>query len=178
MFFPALDAVVIDLRVRFGEEQKRAAKLGMLIPANMTSDWEKDFKPLQQDVLDTNLYLALLTEPIATVKAEYKLWHLQWSNVEEKPQTSLTALNACSPSFPAISSLLQIMATLPCITAQAEQIFSKTERMLTAIRSSMNEDRVESLVVLLQVHPNNTPSADEVVIKFAACHARRVRLIL
>ena len=52
MFFPALDAVVTDLRLRFGEEQKRAAKLGMLIPANMTSDWEKDFKPLQQDVLD------------------------------------------------------------------------------------------------------------------------------
>ena len=32
----------------------------------------KDFKPLQQDVLD--LYLDLLTDPIATVKAEYKLW--------------------------------------------------------------------------------------------------------
>ena len=71
MFFPALDTVVIDLRLRFGKEQKRAAKLGMLIPANMTSDWEKDFKLLQQDVLD--LYLDLLTEPIATVKAEYKL---------------------------------------------------------------------------------------------------------
>ena len=34
--FPALDAVVIDLQ--FDEEKKRAAKLGMLIPANMTSD--------------------------------------------------------------------------------------------------------------------------------------------
>ena len=94
--FSALDTVVIDLRLRFGEEQKRAAKLGMLIPANMNSDWEKDFKLLQQDVLD--LYLDLLTEPIATVKAEYKLWHLQWSNAEEKPQTAL--------SFPAISSPL------------------------------------------------------------------------
>ena len=175
MFFPALDAVVIDLRLGFGEEQKRAAKLGMLIPANMTSDWEKDFKPLQQDVLD--LYLDLLTEPIATVKAEYKLWHLQWSNAEEKPQTALTALDACSTSFPAISSLLQIMATLPCTTAQAERIFSKTERTLTTIRSSMSEDRVESFV-LLQVHRDNTPSADEVVTKFAACHARRLRLIV
>ena len=175
MFFPALDAVVIDLRLRFGEEQKRAAKLGMLIPANMTSNWEKDFKPLQQDVLD--LYLALLTEPIATVKAEYKLWHLQWSNAEEKPQTALTALNACSPSFPAISLLLQIVATLLCTTAQAERIFSETERTLTAIRSSMSEDRVESLV-LLQVHRDNTPSADEVMTKFAACHARRLRLIV
>ena len=175
MFFPALDAVVIDLRLRLGEEQKRAAKLGMLIPANMTSDWEKDFKPLHQDVLD--LYLDLLTEPIATVKAEYKLWHLQWSNVEEKPQTALTALDACSTSFPAISSLLQIMATLPCTTAQAERIFSKTERTLTAIRSSMSKDRVESLV-LLQVHRDNAPSADEVVAKFAACHSRRLRLIV
>ena len=173
MFFPALDTVIIDLR--FGEEQKRAAKLGMLIPANMFSNWEKDFKPLQHDVLD--LYLALLTEPIATVKAEYKLWHLQWSNAEEKLQTALSALNACSSSFPAISSLLQIMATLPCTTAQAERIFSKTERTLTAIRSSMSEDRVESLV-LLQVHRDNTPSADEVVTKFAACHARRLRLIV
>ena len=175
MFFPALDAVVIDLRLRFGEEQKRADKLGMLISANMTSDWEKHFKPLQQNVLD--LHLDLLTEPIATVKAEYKLWHLQWSNAEEKPQTALTALDACSTSFPAISSLLQIMATLPCTTAQAERIFSKTERTLTAIISSMSEDRVESLV-LLQVHRDNTPSADEIVTKFAACHARRLRLIV
>ena len=173
MFFPTLHAVVIDLR--FGEEQKRAAKSGMLIPANMTSDWEKDFKPLQQDVLD--LYLDLLTEPIATVKAEYKLWYMQWSNAEEKPQTALTALDVCSTSFPAISSLLQIMATLPCTTAQTERIFSKTERTLTAIRSSMSEDRVESLV-LLQVHRDNTASADEVVTKFAACHARRLRLIV
>ena len=167
MLFPALDVVVIDLRLRFGEEQKRAAKLGMLIPANMTSDWEKDFKLLQQDALD--LYLDLLTELIATVKAEYKLWHLQWSNAEEKPQTAL--------SFPAISSLLQIMATLACITAQTERIFSKTERTLTTIRSSMSEDRVESLV-LLQVHRDNTPSADEVETKFAACHARRLCLIV
>ena len=175
MFFPALDAVVTDLRLRFGEEQKRAAKLGMLIPANMTSDWEKDFKPMQQDVLD--LYLDLLTEPIATVKVEYKLWHLQWSNAEEKSQAALTALDACITSFPAISLLLQIMATLPCTTAQAERIFSKTERTLTAIRSSMSEDRVESLI-LLQVHCDNTPFADEVVTKFAACHARRLRVIV
>ena len=147
MFFPALVAIVIDLRLRFSEERKRAAKLGILIPANMTRDWEKHFKPLQQDVLD--LYLTLLIEPIATVKADYKLWHLQWSNAEEKPQTALTALNACSISFPAISSLLRIMATLPCTTAQAERIFSKTERTLTAIRSSMSEDRMESLVLLV-----------------------------
>ena len=148
----------------------------MLIPANLTSDWEKDFKPLQQDVLD--LYLDLLTEPIATVKAEYiKLWQLQWSNAEEKPQTTLTALDACSTSFPAISSLLQIMATLPCTTAQAERIFSKTERILSAIRSNMSEERVGSLV-LLQVYRDNTPSADEFVTKFAACHARGLRLIV
>ena len=69
------------------------------------------------------------------------------------------------------------MAMLPCTTAQAERIFSKRERTLTAIRSSMNEDRVESLV-LLQVHRDNTPSADKVVTKFAACHARRLRLII
>ena len=58
------------------------------------------------------------------------------------------------------------MAKLPYTTAQAERIFSKTERTLTAIRSSMSEDRVESLV-LQQVHRDNTPSADEVVTKFA-----------
>ena len=97
MFFPALDAVVIDLRLRFGEEQKRAAKLGMLIPANMTSDWEKDFKPLQQDVLD--LYLDLLTEPIATVKAEYKLWHLHWSNAEKKTTNCPDSLRCLQHQF-------------------------------------------------------------------------------
>ena len=69
------------------------------------------------------------------------------------------------------------MATLPVSAAQAERVFSKTERTSTVIRCSMGEKRLDSLI-LLQVHRNNTPSADEVVNQFAATQARRLKLTL
>ena len=41
----------------------------------------------------------------------------------------------------------------------------------------MGEKRLDSLI-LLQVHRNNTPSADVVVNQFAAIQARRLKLTL
>ena len=69
------------------------------------------------------------------------------------------------------------MPTLQISAAQAERVFSRAERTLTAIRCSMGEERLDSLI-LLQVHCNNTPSADEVVNLFAATQARGLKLSL
>jgi len=53
--------------------------------------------------------------------------------------------------------LLQLLATIPVATAEAERLFSKLERTLTAIRSTMDEQRLEAFI-LLQVHRSDTPS--------------------
>jgi len=50
--------------------------------------------------------------------------------------------------FPNIHILLKVLATLPVSTASPEQVFSKLERTLTAIRWTMSEERLEALVLL------------------------------
>lgn len=56
------------------------------------------------------------------------------------------------------SSSLILRAGLP------ERMFSKVERTRTAVRSTMTEDRLESLV-LLQAHRDDLPDTDNVIEK-------------
>jgi len=106
------------------------------------------------------------------------LWRSQWQRVphEDRPKSSIAALDSCS-QFPAVSTLLQLLATLPISTAEAERVLSKMERTLTAIRASMEEVRLESLL-LLQVHRDDTPTIDEVIDRFAATSARRLNFVI
>lgn len=77
--------------------------------------------------------------------------------------------------YPNISIILQLLATLPVTTAEAERVFSKVERTLTAIRASMEEERLEAL---LQVHRADTPAIDEVIDRFETTSARRLKFVI
>ena len=48
---------------------------------------------------------------------------------------------------------------------------------MTAIRSSMSEDRLESLI-LLQAHREDVPTTEVVIDKFASVCSRRLNLVL
>lgn len=56
-------------------------------------------------------------------------------------------------------------------------MFSKVERTLTSIRSSMSEDRLEALV-LPQAHRDNLPVTEDIIDRFAPVSARRLNLVL
>jgi len=66
--------------------------------------------------------------------------------------------------------MLMILATLPVCTAEAERLFSKVERTLSALRSSMSEDRLEALI-LLQAHRELLPETDEIIHRFTLAGA-------
>jgi len=51
------------------------------------------------------------------------------------------------------------------------------EHTMTAICASMEEDRLEALL-LLQVHRENTPTPEAVIDLFAATSARRLKFLL
>ena len=51
------------------------------------------------------------------------------------------------------------------------------ERTLTAIRATMEEGRLEDLL-LLQVHRQETPTIEAVIDRFAAVSARRLKFVL
>ena len=57
------------------------------------------------------------------------------------------------------------MSTLPVSTAEAERLFSKVPGTLSALRSSMNKDRLEALV-LIQTHRDDLPSYEDVFNRF------------
>jgi hypothetical protein len=73
--------------------------------------------------------------------------------------------------------LLKVLATLPVSTCEPERLFSKVEKTLTALRSTMSEDRLEALV-LMQTFRDELPDADSVVDKFAAANSRRLQLVI
>ena len=173
IFYPTLDEVCGDIRSRFGEKQILAANFCRAIPGFMKFN-EEDWTLLQRAVI---LYQGMFTDPMAIVKAEYELWKTKWLNQRSaRPQTALAALEHAQ-MFPNISILLKILATLPISTAEAERCFSKLERTLTAVRASMEEGRLESLL-LLQIHRDFTPSIDSVINRFAAVSARRLKFVL
>ena len=62
-------------------------------------------------------------------------------------------------------------------TAEAERLFSKLERTLTAKRNTMDEQRLEALI-LFQVHRSDTLTVDAVKDRFASTSARRLDFIL
>ena len=102
------------------------------------------------------------------------MWRHKWEQqpADQRPSSALAALDSCS-MYPNITVLLQLLATIPVTSAEAERVFSKMERTMTAIRASMEEERFESLL-LLQVHRDVTPSIEAVITRFAMS-ARRLK---
>jgi len=124
-------------------------------------------------------YASLLNDPLPVVNSEYTLWRQQWTATaaEQRPDTVTAALSSCSSvKFPNIHRLLTILGTLPVTTCESERVFSKLQRTLTSIRSTMTEDRLEALL-LLQCHREHCPTPDDVLSAFSK-KARRLNFVL
>ena len=74
-------------------------------------------------------------------------------------------------SFPAVSSLLHIFATLPVTTATNERSFSALKHLKTYLRSTMKEQRLNGLAMLF-VHKDMTLDREAVVNQFAIGNRR------
>jgi hypothetical protein len=125
-------------------------------------------------------YSSLLDDPLSVVNAEYLLWRRQWTATaaEQRPDSATAALNSCnSVKFPNVHRLLAILGTLPVTTCESERVFSKLQKTLTSIRSTMTEDRLEALL-LLQCHREHCPTPDDVLCAFASTKARRLSFLL
>jgi hypothetical protein len=174
-FFPTLDKVTSDIKLRFGPSQQKAAALSCIVPYFIVEDENRKFAKLEEGI---SAYSDVFTDPPTMIKAEFELWCRKWRNVpkEERPKSAVAALDHAS-SFPNIGVVLQIVATIPVTTAEAERCFSKLERTLTGIRASMGEKRLESLM-MLQIHRSDTPNIDAVIDRFASTAARRLNFLL
>lgn len=143
VFNTAIDAITLDLRDRFGNQQRQAIMLSVLLPGKAkTATWE--------DLETTwNKFKSVISNPeTENLKAEFLLWQTKWkmSNTSETdpvPITANAAFNMCNPvTYPTIHQLLKILASLPVSNAEPERCFSKVERTMTSLRSTMTEDRL------------------------------------
>lgn len=108
----------------------------------------------------------------------YLEFNPRWRDDESQAANIKTAVRAweeCGKSLKNIKTLLQILCTLPVTTMEAERLFSKVKNTLTAARSTMTENRLESLI-MLQVYRNMLPTTDEVLERFLK-KDRKMRLL-
>ena len=173
MFFPLLDEVVGDMQARFGLHQQKIATLSRILPSFVKeTSW--------QDILPAVTKYASFLDPLSIVEGEYEIWKQQWQSCGASPvaNTAIGALGNCQADvFPNVHTLLNILTALPVTTAEPERLFSKLNSTLTAIRSTMSEERLESLL-LLQVHRKRTPTTQKLIDSFAATKSRRLTLKL
>ena len=180
VFIPALDAINLDMTDRFSKQQKAAFTLAYLLPKNMiskTTTWES-VKPAFDKYIDVLRFeLPDISEEL--VKAEFKVWAAMCRGKTHMAHevSAISAVNKCpADALPAMHSMLTILATLPVCTAEAERTFSKVERTLTSLRSSMSEERLDALI-MLQAHRDLLPSTDAIIAQYCLSGANGHRRI-
>jgi len=86
--------------------------------------------------------------------------------------THIDALKRCDYNcFSVINILLNILVTLPAITASAERNFSSLRRIKTWMRTRISEDRLNGLA-LLHAHRDITINSEDVIDVFAKSNRR------
>ena len=175
VFIPLLETISDDILSRFSAHQRQSTfSLAGLVPSRLTV-WN-DVKSAVEK------YSCFMSE-VAVVRGEFDLWTEHWNKEDNKDKklinnTAIAVLNACPAAFyPNINKLLRVLATLPSSTAEPERVFSKVTKTLSAVRSTMTEDRLEACV-LLQVHRDILPHTTDVIEHFAKNVARRLDFLL
>lgn len=100
------------------------------------------------------------------VKKEALLWQRKWISTDEKPKNFIESLNICNQSlFPNIYYMLKTCATIPVTVATAERYFPTLKRVKTYTRNTMEENRLNELV-MLSIHRDIETDTEEVIRDF------------
>jgi len=81
--------------------------------------------------------------------------------------------------FPQTCIALRVFITIPVSVAEGEQSFSKLAIIKNYLRSTMKQDRLSSLVLLLCENDlAKSLNCSEIINTFASSRARRIRLFI
>ncbi|XP_070180517.1 52 kDa repressor of the inhibitor of the protein kinase-like [Littorina saxatilis] len=113
---------------------------------------------------------------------EYNRWLTKWHDHALDldilvAKTAATALEHCNKDFyPNVHKLLSLLCTLPITTCECERSFSRLRVLKNYLRSTMGEDRLVGLALML-VHRNVPEDVEEVVDTFAARFRTSMKLL-
>ena len=75
VFYPLLDAVIVDIEARFGPHQRASFTLSKLLPCNLSSTTWEEFKPVFEKY-------SLFLDSESTVKGEFLFWKEKFSEYQ------------------------------------------------------------------------------------------------
>jgi hypothetical protein len=174
-----MEAVIQDIIDRFTSHQRAAYTLGVLLPSRAQAETWQALKPSYDKYKDT-IIRTVKEVSEEQARAEFMVWSATCRQQKLFTTSAIDAVNQCPVNtLPTIHTMLTILATLPVCTAEAERTFSKVERTLTALRSTMSEDRLDALI-MLQAHREIIPDTKTIIDHFigGADGRRRIDLSL
>ena len=175
---PMLDHLITELDMRFDKETiSIIVECIQLMPSEIvnsnTTISELDFSNL------LNLYDDDL--PFSRgLDSEMDMWKIKWtkmpSGANELDTPEKVLRHTDKDFYPNIHALLVIITTLPVTSCECERSISLLRHLKTALRSTMGEDRLNSLA-LLKCHREVDIDPEEVVEEFSHRHPRRMLLM-
>ncbi|KAL4154036.1 hypothetical protein QTP88_001869 [Uroleucon formosanum] len=166
LYIPFLDSFNQQLNDRFLAHKSILSNFLCLVKDKENSDecFKVLLKTYEVDI-EANVHSAL---------GEFSLWKQQ---IKSKPITNVvSALAECNENiYPSIYTLLNILASLPVITATSERSFSTLRRLKTYLRNTITENRLNGLA-LMNIHRDVKVTVEEVIENMAR-KSRRIRLL-
>ena len=172
---PILDHLNNELDTRFGTScSQNLSEFMQLLPFEVV----KTASPLKPE--NFRGLLQLYGNDLPSVKSfdvELDLWQNKWTGNPEQAQVLNAPEKVLAHTdydyFPNIHTLIVIVATLPITSCECERSISMLKHVKTSLRSTMTENRLNGLAMLLY-HRDIPITADEVVEKFVHSHPRRL----
>ena len=169
MFVPYLDGLISELNGRFSTLSCQAIRALCLIPTNLMYSLdirERNHVYYKEDLPDETCF-----------HQEIRLWKRKWEGMEQKPSTLTATLKDINTiQFPNIAAIMRIVLLQPATSATVERANSALKRVKTDLRSTMDQDRLNALL-LLHVHRDIKLDVNKVIDTFANRHPRRMMLL-
>ena len=175
---PMLDHMLVELTNRFSFRQIDAVKGFSIIPALMMGQRNTNVEAWNDNLKN---FLASYEDDLpnaVAIHAEVDIWIKHWARCDRDrlPNTVSKTLLLTDPDvFPVISTMLQILGTLPMTTCTVERSASTLRRIKTWLRSTMTQRRLNSLAIM-HVHKEIEINTDAIIDQFERRYPRRMRL--
>ena len=161
IFFPFIDHVLEELSTRFSSQFEDMLSVELLVPENL---YKLDSK-VENDISSAFSKYLTSTE-MAAIGVEIIKWKIFIKNIPEKdnPTDVLSCMKKCHRiSFPVLRKILQTFITMPVGSVACERSFSGLRRLKLWTRSTMTEDRLSGLaMVMLHKGSEFKPSPQEI----------------
>lgn len=170
VFIPFLDNLLTELSSRFTQLGRGAVQGLLLLPKSVSVLNEGKISELKMSFHED------LPEP-DTFTQEVRLWKRKWEAVTCDLPQKLSDISSMTNAkiFQIIYMILTILTIIPVTLATVERSNSALRYIKTDIRSTMRQERLNSLM-LLSIHKDIALDYDVVVDTFSAKHPRRLLL--